>query len=112
MDWLISFLRVDTRAEALWVVFGFAAQAMFMARFVVQWLASERAKASIMPIAFWYFSLAGGVMLLSYAIHRQDPVFIMGQALGLSIYMRNLWFIHRKKPATPPSEPAQTSRKD
>lgn len=98
MDWLIEVLRVETHVEAIWVLFGFAAQAMFMGRFLVQWIASERAKASIIPIAFWYFSLVGGIMLLSYAIHRQDPVFILGQALGLLIYTRNLWFIHRKKP--------------
>jgi lipid-A-disaccharide synthase-like uncharacterized protein len=97
MDVLMSLFRVDSRGEALWVLFGFLAQAMFMMRFLVQWIASERARASIMPVAFWYFSLAGGVMLLSYAVYRQDPVFIMGQALGLVIYIRNLWLIHAGK---------------
>ena len=62
-------------------------------RFVVQWIASERAKRSVMPVAFWFFSLAGGSLLLIYAIQRKDPVFIAGQGLGLIVYMRNLWLI-------------------
>ena len=62
----------------LWIVIGFLGQALFSARFFVQWLASERVKRSVIPTAFWYFSLAGGVTLLAYAIHRQDPVFIAG----------------------------------
>nr|AIA84220.1 LAB_N [uncultured Chlamydia sp.] len=72
---------------------------MFTARFLVQWIASERARDSIVPVAFWYFSLAGGVMLLSYAIYRADPVFILGQGLGVMIYLRNLWLIHAKRRA-------------
>ncbi|TIR12376.1 MAG: hypothetical protein E5X64_24475, partial [Mesorhizobium sp.] len=65
----------------------------FSMRFVVQWVASEKAKRSVVPIAFWFFSLFGGSLLLIYAIQRQDPVFIAGQALGLFIYIRNLWLI-------------------
>jgi lipid-A-disaccharide synthase-like uncharacterized protein len=94
MTWLMTILHVDTQTELLWVLFGFGAQLMFTARFLVQWIASERARASIVPVAFWYFSLAGGVMLLSYAIYRKDPVFILGQGLGVLIYARNLWLIH------------------
>lgn len=90
----MSFLNVGTRAEMLWVLFGLGAQLMFTARFIVQWIVSERAGESVVPVAFWYFSLAGGVMLLSYAIHRQDPVFILGQSMGVLIYARNLWLIH------------------
>ena len=71
----------------LWIVIGFLGQALFSARFFVQWLASERVKRSVIPTAFWYFSLAGGVTLLAYAIHRQDPVFIAGQGLGLVVYL-------------------------
>lgn len=97
MQWLMDFLHVETRAEFWWVIFGFAAQMMFTARFLVQWIASERARASVMPIAFWYFSLLGGVMLLSYAIYRADPVFILGQALGVVIYTRNLWLIYASR---------------
>jgi lipid-A-disaccharide synthase-like uncharacterized protein len=76
-----------------WVVLGFAAQALFTMRFVVQWIASERARKSVMPVAFWFFSIGGGVLLLVYALYRRDPVFIAGQALGLVVYFRNLYFI-------------------
>ena len=68
-------------------------QALFSARFLIQWLKSEKEKKSVFPVAFWYFSIAGGLTLLSYAIHKQDPVFIVGQATGLFIYLRNLYFI-------------------
>ena len=77
----------------VWVIVGFVGQALFSMRFVVQWLASERLKRSIIPNAFWYFSLAGGVTLLAYAIHKRDPVFIAGQGLGLLVYLRNLYLI-------------------
>ena len=81
----------------LWIIIGFLGQALFSARFFVQWLASERVKRSVIPTAFWYFSLAGGVTLLAYAIHRQDPVFIAGQGLGLVVYLRNLYLIRAGK---------------
>jgi len=77
----------------VWIVIGFIGQALFSMRFIVQWIASERLKRSIIPQAFWYFSLAGGVTLLAYAIHKQDPVFIAGQGLGLVVYLRNLYLI-------------------
>jgi lipid-A-disaccharide synthase-like uncharacterized protein len=77
----------------VWVIVGFVGQALFSMRFVVQWLASERLKRSIIPNAFWYFSLAGGATLLAYAIHKRDPVFIAGQGLGLFVYLRNLYLI-------------------
>src|SRR3954466_5072106 len=76
-----------------WVVLGFIAQGFFTMRFVVQWIASERARKSVMPVAFWFFSIGGGVLLLIYALYRRDPVFIAGQALGLLVYIRNLYFI-------------------
>jgi lipid-A-disaccharide synthase-like uncharacterized protein len=76
-----------------WVVLGFVAQAFFTMRFVVQWIASERARKSVMPVAFWFFSIGGGVLLLVYALYRKDPVFIAGQSLGLVVYARNLYFI-------------------
>ncbi len=84
-----------------WVILGFIAQACFTMRFVVQWIASERARRSVIPIAFWFFSLLGGTLLLVYSIWREDPVFIAGQALGLLIYIRNLWLIAREKRETP-----------
>lgn len=80
-----------------WIILGFVAQALFTMRFVVQWLASEREKRSVVPIAFWFFSLGGGTLLLVYAIQRQDPVFIAGQAMGLFIYIRNLKLIFNER---------------
>lgn len=80
-----------------WILLGFVAQALFTARFVVQWIASERARRSVIPVAFWVFSLLGGGLLLVYAIGRKDPVFIAGQALGLAIYSRNCWLIFRER---------------
>jgi lipid-A-disaccharide synthase-like uncharacterized protein len=76
-----------------WVILGFVAQAFFTMRFVVQWIASERARKSVVPVAFWFFSVGGGALLLVYALYRRDPVFIAGQALGLVVYVRNLYFI-------------------
>lgn len=81
----------------LWLAVGFAGQALFFMRFLVQWWQSERARRSVVPVAFWYFSLGGGVILLIYAIHIADPVFILGQSLGLAVYLRNLYFIHRQR---------------
>jgi len=81
----------------LWILFGFVAQLMFMMRFLVQWIASERARRSVMPVAFWFFSVVGGALLFIYAIHRQDPVFIAGQGAGLFIYLRNIWLIYRER---------------
>lgn len=80
-----------------WIAVGFLGQALFSARFLVQWLSSERIKRSVVPRAFWYFSVAGGATLLAYAIHRLDPVFIVGQAAGLFIYLRNLQLIYRQQ---------------
>jgi lipid-A-disaccharide synthase-like uncharacterized protein len=86
----------------IWLVIGFTGQGLFSMRFLIQWIQSEREKRSTIPIAFWYFSLAGGASLLIYAIHRKDPVFILGQATGLFIYSRNLYLIFReRRPAGP-----------
>ena len=82
--------------DHLWLVIGLLGQALFSARFLVQWIASERRKESVIPTYFWYFSIGGGVTLLVYAIHRVDPVFIIGQAGGLFVYARNLYFISRR----------------
>jgi len=80
-----------------WVALGFLAQALFSMRFLVQWIASERAGRSVVPTAFWLFSIGGGVLLLAYSLYRRDPVFIAGQGLGLFIYLRNLYFIVRER---------------
>ena len=85
--------------EQAWLTLGLLGQALFSARFVVQWIASERRRRSVVPRAFWYFSAGGGLTLLAYAIYRRDPVFIIGQGAGLVVYARNLWFIHRSAPS-------------
>ena len=77
----------------LWIGTGLAGQMLFTSRFLVQWITSERRGESVVPVAFWWFSLAGGVTLLGYAVWRQDPVFILGQAAGLVVYARNLSLI-------------------
>ena len=99
-------------SEKVWLGVGFAAQLMFSMRFIVQWIASERARRSIVPETFWYFSLVGGAMLFAYAIYRLDPVFMLGQGMGLFIYARNIYFIrtHHKSAAhraTTPGVPAE-----
>ncbi len=83
--------------SVVWLVIGFTGQLLFSMRFLVQWMASEKARKSVMPVAFWYFSIGGGLTLLIYAIHRQDPVFIAGQAGGLAIYLRNLYFVYKER---------------
>ncbi len=80
-----------------WLALGFAGQALFSARFLVQWVYSERRRRSVIPLAFWYFSLAGGATLFAYALHIGDPVFILGQSMGVLIYSRNLYFIHKER---------------
>lgn len=76
-----------------WVLLGFVAQAFFTARFAVQWIASERAGRSVVPLAFWLLSIGGGLLLLAYALYRRDPVFIAGQSFGVFVYFRNLYFV-------------------
>ena len=80
-----------------WVILGFVAQAFFTMRFVVQWIASEKAQRSVVPMTFWWFSIGGGTLLLVYALYRRDPVFILGQGFGVFVYLRNLQFILRAK---------------
>jgi lipid-A-disaccharide synthase-like uncharacterized protein len=87
--------------EQLWIGVGLVGQAMFSTRMVLQWIASERHKRSVVPAAFWYFSIAGGLALLFYAVHRQDPVFIVGQSAGLVVYARNVYFVHKKREPLP-----------
>jgi lipid-A-disaccharide synthase-like uncharacterized protein len=87
-----------------WVALGFIAQLLFTARFLVQWIESERKNKMVIPIAFWFFSIGGGLLLLIYALHRRDPVFIAGQAFGIFVYARNLYFELRDR------SPAKTAR--
>ena len=83
-----------------WVILGFAAQGLFTMRFLVQWIASERAGHSVIPTAFWFLSIGGGLLLLVYALYRRDAVFIAGQAFGVFVYLRNLYFVMRDHRAT------------
>ena len=80
-----------------WVAVGFLGQSFFFSRFIVQWIAAERRGEAIIPTAFWYLSIGGGLVLLIYAVHQRDPVFIAGQSLGSLIYLRNLMLINRKR---------------
>ena len=83
--------------DTWWLLVGFLGQGLFMMRFVIQWIQSERQRKSVVPLAFWYFSILGGLTLLAYSIHRQDPVFIAGQVLGIGIYLRNLALIRSER---------------
>ena len=89
---LVHWWTSTPLSEKAWLGVGFVAQLMFSMRFIVQWIASERARRSIVPETFWYFSLFGGALLLAYAVYRLDPVFMLGQAMGLVIYARNIYF--------------------
>ena len=96
---LLPFLpsSLAEKPEQIMIVVGFAGQGLFAMRFILQWLTSEGQRKSVIPVAFWYFSIGGGSVLLLYAIWRQDPVIICGQGLGLFIYFRNLYFIYRTR---------------
>ena len=83
--------------DRIWLAIGFAGQALFASRFVIQWLKSEMEGRSVIPVSFWYCSVAGGVVVLAYAIYKKDPVFIIGQASGLFVYSRNLYLIFRER---------------
>ena len=81
------------------VLVGYAGQALFTMRFVVQWIATERARKSVIPVAFWFFSIGGGLLLFCYALYIRDPVFILGQGFGVFVYLRNLYFVYRQRGA-------------
>lgn len=83
--------------DKFWIVMGFSAQFLFSSRFLVQWIASEKVGHSIVPVSFWFLSVAGGILLFFYAIWRKDPVFIVGQGTGLLVYLRNLFMIIRDR---------------
>jgi len=94
-DCLFGIFSIDHWFEFWWVALGFLAQGIFASRFIVQWIASEKAGRSYVPVAFWYLSISGGTLMLAYAIYRQDPVFILGQSTGVIVYARNLMLIRR-----------------
>jgi lipid-A-disaccharide synthase-like uncharacterized protein len=85
----------------IWFAIGLVGQAFFFGRFAVQWIVSELKRRSVVPVYFWYFSIVGGVILLTYSIHRRDPVFILGQSFGLLVYSRNLYLIARNRRVPP-----------
>jgi len=95
--WLMKLLLVDSWAGVWLAIFGLAAQAIFMSRMLVQWIASERARRSVMPVAFWWLSILGAIMMLIYGALRADIVIIAAQTFGFIVYVRNLWFIHAGK---------------
>ena len=97
--YFVPFLEpyLNNHPETIMIVIGFGGQALFATRFIIQWLSSENAGRSVIPVAFWYFSITGGLVLLTYAIWRQDPVIIAGQSVGVFIYARNLYFISKEK---------------
>ena len=99
---LLPFLpqSLATQPEQLMIIIGFAGQGLFAMRFIIQWLKSEGQGRSVIPLAFWYFSIGGGLVLFLYALWRKDPVIICGQGLGLFIYLRNLYLIYRERTQT------------
>ncbi len=105
-------MSLDPRSWDFWVAFGLAGQLLFGSRFIVQWIASERKKTSHIPIVFWYLSLTGGIVTALYAIHRQDPVFIIGQSAGLIVYIRNLMLIYRNRARAQSPNAAPLDRPD
>ncbi len=86
-----------TSIELTWVLIGLLGQSLFFMRFLMQWIATERARRSVVPEVFWYFSIGGGMIVLAYGIHRADPVIILGQCAGVTVYTRNLYFIWKEK---------------
>lgn len=87
-----------------WAMVGFLGQLIFSSRFAVQWVASEKAGRSVIPIAFWFLSIGGSACLLVYAISRRDPVIILGQLFGIVVYTRNLWLIAKERQNSPAAE--------
>ena len=101
MNQVLIFLRDP------WNILGIVGQALFASRFIIQWMVSEIERRSVIPVAFWYCSMGGGILLLAYAIHREEPVFIAGQGLGLIVYIRNLRLIHRERKNANPAGSGQ-----
>lgn len=97
MHELLSKLGANSASDVIWLTVGLLGQLMFTGRFIVQWIASEKAGRSVVPVAFWYFSIFGGLIVLAYGIHKLDLVIILGQMPGVVIYSRNLWLIHKGK---------------
>lgn len=101
MQEMLNKLGAGNPADAIWLATGLLGQLLFTARFIVQWIASERAGKSVMPVAFWYLSISGGLIVLAYGIHKLDLVIILGQLPGVVVYSRNLWLIRKNAAAQP-----------
>lgn len=93
---MFEFIEKLSTIELFWIGLGFFGQALFFARFIVQWLVSEKRGESVIPLSFWHLSLLGSIVLLFYSIYRKDPVFIAGFSLNMLIYLRNLALIRKK----------------
>lgn len=104
MSNLLAYFKIYSMSDMLWLGLGVLAQLMFSLRFILQWLASEKAKRSVVPTAFWWFSLIGGAMLLVYGIRRGEPVIILGQSLGIIVYVRNLMLLNQDEKTVLPVE--------
>jgi lipid-A-disaccharide synthase-like uncharacterized protein len=98
------FYDVFVAKADFWLIFGLLAQLLFTARFVVQWIVSEKLGKSVIPLAFWFLSMGGGTMLLVYGLVRREPIIILGQGLAVFIYMRNLMLIFKPKKNADKSE--------
>jgi len=98
--------------DRAWLAFGLLGQLIFGARFIVQWIASERRRESHIPLVFWYLSIVGGIITTAYAIHKRDVVFIIGQGAGLVVYVRNLMLIYRAQRRTTTAAPQARANVD
>jgi lipid-A-disaccharide synthase-like uncharacterized protein len=97
---VLALFQGPITLDDLWIMIGLIGQTLFFMRFVIQWIVSEKTGKSVVPEVFWYFSLGGGFVLFAYAFYRQDPVFMLGQGVGLFVYVRNIMLVHRAKKAT------------
>lgn len=103
MNELLAYFKITSTTDLIWLALGLIAQLIFSLRFIIQWLVSEKEKRSVIPTAFWWISIVGSVMLLAYGIHRRDPIIILGQALGMVVYGRNLMLLYQgQKTDMPP----------
>lgn len=97
IETLLEYFNISSTRDLIWLSIGIVAQLSFSARFLVQWISSEKAGKSVMPIAFWWFSICGGMLLLAYGFYRGEPVIILGQSFGIIVYFRNLWLIYAER---------------
>ncbi len=97
IDNLLEYFNITSTRDLIWLTVGIVAQLMFSMRFLIQWISSEKARKSVIPVAFWWFSILGGLLLLAYGLYRGEPVIILGQTFGIMVYTRNLWLIYAER---------------